>query len=302
MQTGTYSYPTTVGHEFAGDVVEVGPGVAGWTPGDRVTVIPLIPCGECPSCKLGKYHLCDSYDYFGSRRDGAFAEYVAVPTANLLRLPDSVDYETAAMTDPASVALHAVRKSGLSIGESVAVLGAGPIGAFAIQWAKIAGAGLVAATDVQEPKLILAKELGADVTVNARNEDPVAALHRVAPGGFSRVIEIAGSPAAQEQAIHIARKGGAVVYCGISHARLPLSESSVDVLMRREISIVGSWNSGFAPDESTNDWATSVHFFGQRALRALPLVTHRYALDQVKQAFAMAADRGSYFNKILFLP
>lgn len=302
MVNGTYSYPTIVGHEFAGEVVEVGLGVEGFSSGDRVTVVPLIPCGRCVYCELGRYHLCEDYDYFGSRRDGAFAEYVVAPASNMIRIPDSVDWETAAMTDPASVALHAIRQGGLAVGQSVAVLGAGPIGLFAVQWARIAGASRVAAVDIVDRKIELAEELGADITINALRGDPVATLRAAVPDGFSCVVETAGSSITQQQAIHLASKGGTVVLCGISHDRLPLTEESVDRLMRHEITIVGSWNSSFSPDSSANDWSTAVEFFGRKLLVGLPMVSHRYNLHQIKEAFEMASDRQTYFNKIMFIP
>lgn len=140
MQTGTYRFPTIPGHEFSGEVVGGGPGTETITPGQRVTVVPLIPCRKCSYCANGKYHLCADYDYLGSRRDGAFAEFVKVPAGNLMPLPDGVDFELGALTDPAAIALHAVRKLGLNPGDRVAVFGTGPIGAMALQWAKIVGA------------------------------------------------------------------------------------------------------------------------------------------------------------------
>jgi len=136
METGTYHFPTICGHEFAGEVVEVAPGVSNCKVGDRVTVIPLLPCGTCDFCRLGQYQLCDHYNYLGSRTDGAYAEYVKVWASNVLHLPPGVPFEAAAMTDPAAVALHAVRRLPLQPGQSVAVLGLGPIGLLAVQWAK----------------------------------------------------------------------------------------------------------------------------------------------------------------------
>lgn len=302
MKVGTYTYPTTVGHEFSGEVVETGAGADWFASGDRVTVVPLVPCEKCIHCRLGHYHLCDSYSYLGSRRDGAFAEFVVVPVTNIIRIPDTVDWETAAMTDPASVALHAIRRGKVVLGQTVAVLGAGPIGLFAIQWARVAGALRIAATDIFDPKLQLAGQLGADITVNALEHDPVTVLRAAIPEGFSCVIETAGSPITQQQAIQLASKGGTVVLCGISHDRLHLSDDSVDRLMRRELSVIGSWNSSFSPDSVANDWMSTVEFFGKNLIVGLPMVTHRFSLQQVSEAFEMASDRKNYFNKIMFIP
>jgi len=117
MVKGTYHFPTTIGHEFSGQIVDCGDKVKNnLTVGDRVSVMPLIPCGECQYCKVGQSHLCDDYDYYGSRRDGAMAEYIVVESANCLKLPANVDYEEGSFTDPVSVGLHAVRKCRLEAG------------------------------------------------------------------------------------------------------------------------------------------------------------------------------------------
>ena len=118
MLKGTYSYPTTIGHEFSGEVVELGRGVESASIGDRVTIIPLIPCGRCDYCAIGEYTLCDTYSYYGSRVDGAMAEFIAVKERNLLRLPEEVDFESGACTDPVAVALHAMRKAGVGVGDT----------------------------------------------------------------------------------------------------------------------------------------------------------------------------------------
>jgi L-iditol 2-dehydrogenase len=303
MATGAYSYPITIGHEFAGEVALRGAGVTNVSEGDRVTAIPLIPCGSCMYCKSGQYNLCDHYDYIGSRTDGAFAEYVKTRAENVLRLPDTVDFETAATTDPAAVALHSVRKAGVSVGDTVAVLGTGPIGLFTVQWAKIAGAVMVLAVDVYDEKLQIARELGADLCVNARNEDPVEVVNRVTKGrGINRVIETAGVPQTQRQGCLIASKLGSVVFCGISHAGLDLSEVAVDRVMRREISVIGSWNSGDVTVPHEDDWRTTLHFMGEGRLVAAPFITHREPLSNVPKLFDDIWNRHVVHGKVLFLP
>jgi len=132
---GTYRFPTICGHEFAGTVEAVGLGVDGYKPGDRVVVFPLLWCGKCAACELGNYVMCEDYDYYGSRRDGGFAEYVSVPPANLVPVPDGVSMEAASMTEPAAVAMHALKRAGGGfVGETVVVFGAGPIGLRRASW------------------------------------------------------------------------------------------------------------------------------------------------------------------------
>ena len=109
MVKGAYHHPITIGHEFAGEVVECAKEVTDTQPGDRVTIMPLIPCGKCEHCMVGNYQLCDDYVYYGSRIEGAMAEYIRVSSNNILKLPENVDYEAGSMTDPAAIAIHAVK-------------------------------------------------------------------------------------------------------------------------------------------------------------------------------------------------
>ena len=301
METGTYRFPTIPGHEFTGEVVALGPGVDGVEVGLRAAVVPLVPCKRCDYCSIGEYHLCEDYDYVGSRRDGAYAEYVAVPADNLLPLPESVDWELGAMTDPAAVALHAVRKLDLQAGDRVAVFGAGPIGVFALQWARILGASQTFAIDVFPEKLRVAAGLGADRVINGRDVDAVDAILEATDGrGVERTVEFAGLPVTQEQCILATAKRGASVWGGISHRGLTLGEEAVDAILRREMRIMGSWNSASAPPVS--DWRAAVLFMGRGQLRAGDLISHRLELEAIRETFEMMVERRKYFNKIMFFP
>jgi len=301
METGTYRFPTIPGHEFAGEVVDLGPGVDGIPLGLRAAVIPLMPCQVCDFCRIGEYQLCDNYNYLGSRTNGAFAEYVVAPAANLIPLPEGVSFEMGAMTDPASVALHAVKKLGIQAGDWVAVFGVGPIGAFALQWAKLLGAGETIAIDIFPEKLAVAARLGADHCINGREEDPVERIMALTGGrGVERAVEFAGHKVTQEQSILATAKMGSIVWGGISHSDLPLREKAVDGILRKELTLIGSWNSSFAPFIS--DWEKTLLFMGQGRLRGEELITHRLSLDEIKDAFKMMQERTEYFNKVMFFP
>ena len=301
METGTYHYPTIPGHEFAGEVVELGPETDAALLGKRVTVIPLMPCQICDYCRIGEYQLCEDYNYLGSRTDGAFAEYVVAPAANLLPLPEGVSFELGAMTDPAAVALHAVKKLEIKPGDRVAVFGVGPIGTFALQWAKLLGAGGTIAVDIFPEKLAVAAQLGADHCINGREEDPVERIMALTGGrGVERAVEFAGHKVTQEQSILATAKMGSIVWGGISHSDLPLREKAVDGILRKELTLIGSWNSSFAPFIS--DWEKTLLFMGQGRLRGEELITHRLSLDEIKDAFKMMQERTEYFNKVMFFP
>ncbi|PKM70587.1 MAG: galactitol-1-phosphate 5-dehydrogenase, partial [Firmicutes bacterium HGW-Firmicutes-18] len=211
-EKGTYSYPITIGHEFAGDIVSIGNRVQNLNPGERVTVMPLIHCGYCNYCRVGEYALCDNYKYYGSRIDGAMAEYIRVKADNVLKLPNNVDYEAGAMTDPVAVALHAVRKIKLEPGQQVVLLGIGSIGFLALQWLKTIGAGKVYVVDVFDEKLKQAESFGADYVINGKKQDVANVIMEQTNGeGVDAVIELAGNKVTQVQAIQVIRKMGIIV-------------------------------------------------------------------------------------------
>jgi L-iditol 2-dehydrogenase len=301
METGTYSFPTIPGHEFSGIVAQLGADVSGVNVEDRVTVIPFLPCRRCAYCEIGEYQLCEDYSYLGSRTDGAYAEYVVAPATNLLPLPENVSFELGAMTDPAAVALHAVRKLGLRPGDSVAVFGVGPIGVFALEWAKAMGAGLTVAVDIFTEKLDIAAQLGADVCIDSRSDDPIHHIMALTAGrGVNRSVEFAGHMVTQEQSLLSTAKRGSIVWGGISHSPLPLQEKTVDAILRRELTLVGSWNSSFA--HLNSDWATALQFMASGHIRGEEMISHRLPLEALPEAFRMLLAREEYTNKVMFFP
>ena len=157
LKNGAHFYPVVLGHEFSGEVVETGEGVTRVKTGDRVTGAPLLPCMRCEDCMRGDYALCRHYSFIGSSKQGAFAQYLVMPEQNAVRFDAAVPYEMAAFFEPATVALHGLLCNGYRGGGSVAVLGGGTVGLFAMQWAKIYGAKQVAVFDIDDGRLMLAK-------------------------------------------------------------------------------------------------------------------------------------------------
>ncbi len=302
MEKGAYSYPITIGHEFAGEVVEVGDKVKTAKPGDRVTVMPLVPCGRCPYCRIGEYVMCDNYDYYGSRIDGAMAEYIRVHNDNILAIPDEVDWQAAAMTDPASVALHGVRKAPETVGHTAVVFGLGAIGLLTVQWLKHLGCRRVFAVDIFDDKLQLAGELGADATVNGRQTDPLRwLLEQTGGAGCDIVVELAGNNITQAQAIAVVKKRGKVIFCGISYDDLVIPAKSLSHILRGEISIQGAWNSSIAP-LPINEWGISLASMAAGKLIMTPLISHRFELEECLPCFEMMYKRAESFNKVMFFP
>ena len=298
---GTYYTPIISGHEFAGEVVECGSEIKESRIGDRVTVAPLIPCNECEYCKLGVYALCEDYSYYGSRCDGAFAQYIPVKEKNLLKISDKISYETAATTDPFANAMHALKRGGFKEGDRVCVYGCGAIGLYAVQAAKALGASKVVAVDVSPEKLASARQCGADEVFNGRDADVAKQICDYLGGGADIVCEISGAPVAQHNAIMSAAKLGSVVIVGISKVGLQLSEQAVDKIMRGEINVKGSWNSFSNPFPGW-EWTKSIELFESGKASSDPVITHRLKLEDVADTFNKIDAGGMFFNKILFFP
>ncbi|WP_315075010.1 galactitol-1-phosphate 5-dehydrogenase [uncultured Clostridium sp.] len=296
--SGGAKYPIILGHEFSGEISQIGSEVKNIEVGDRVAVAPLVPCGKCVYCKSGDYGLCTDYNIIGTRVNGALAEYVKVPAEHILKLPDSLDFETAAGIEPATIAYHGLAKANINVGDSVVVLGCGPIGQFAIQWAKVFGASKIIAVDIFDEKLELAKKLGANYTVNSKETDSVAEILDITAGGADAVIETAGSKFTQEQALLISKKKGNVVFVGISHTPLPLSEKAAESILRGELKIQGSWNSYTQPYPG-NAWHATVDFMGKGEVVFKPMISHKIKLEEVGEYLRKMANREISFNKVV---
>jgi L-iditol 2-dehydrogenase len=248
--------------------------------------------------------MCQDYDYLGSRRDGAFAEYVVAPRRNLLPIPEGVTLEEAAMTEPASVALHALRRAGgCSIGETIAIFGVGPIGLMVAQWARAMGASQVLLFDIVTEKLEMARAMGFQSAFDSCSLDPAAKVTELTDGQGAEVcIEAAGCPPATRQALSSARRGGRVVLLGNPSADVTLSQGLISQLMRREVQIVGTWNSEYSCAGNHHDWGDALSAMASRQLDLLPLITHRVTLGNSIAALEMMRDRSEFFSKVLIQP
>jgi len=300
---GTYHFPTVIGHEFAGTVEACGPGVDDLEPGQAVAVFPLIWCGHCSACEQGRYAQCVNYDYLGSRRDGAFAEYVVAPRQNLLEIPDGVSLAEAAMTEPAAVALHALRRAGEVVGQTVAIFGAGPIGLMGAQWARATGAAQVLLFDLVPEKLSLAHTLGFAHTFNSNEADPIKTVVALTHGEGAHVcIEAAGVPPTTIQALAAARRSGRVVLLGNPSAEVTLPATLISQIMRREVSLFGTWNSDYSATGNNDDWRAVLQAMAAKTIEPGPLITHRIPLSAANEALLMMKEQRDFFCKILIYP
>lgn len=285
FEKGTYHFPTIPGHEFCGRVEAVHDEAdSGWI-GKRVGVYPLIPCQQCPSCQKGQYETCEHYDYLGSRRDGGFAEYAAVPVWNLLELPDTVSDIQGALLEPAAVALHAVKRAEIQSGNSICVVGTGAIGLLAGQWAKLLGAEQVVIKGRSEAKRSLAESCGLAYVTESAGER------------FDRVIEVVGSEAALTESINLTTPGGKLVLMGNPDGPRTLSQDTYWRILRKQLTLTGTWNSSYGCAES--DWEGALEAMFKGKLRIGTVVSHLLAGPELVKGLDIMREKQEIYSKIV---
>ncbi len=267
-----------MGHEFSGDIAEVGVGVGGWNVGDRVVAEPTVACLKCHYCTRGQHNRCLTGGSDGIVIDGAFAEYVKVPAYQLHRLPDEVSYAEGALIEPLAVTLHGMWSSGMEPGDSAAVLGAGPIGLMTMLWARAGGAGKVFATEVAESRLAYAKVL-ADVALNPSQTDIIGEIVAQTNGlGPDVVFECSGNAAAQVQALTLVRKGGRVVILGLGHEDTPIPSW---IVLTKEITITGAY--AYASLAGDGEFPKCIEFVRSKRIDLSRIPTTHIRLDDIAE-------------------
>lgn len=267
------------GHEPAGEIAALGPGVEGLAVGDRVAGYLPIGCGRCEHCLAGYLMLCEQWKCVGFDVDGGDADYHVLPARNCLPLPDEVSFVAGAlMTDMVGSQYHTQKVLGVRGGKTVAVFGLGPMGAAAVLVAKAFGAHVVA-VDILPERLDLARRLGADVTVNSSEHDPVEAIRSTTSGrGVDVAVDCSGAPAAQNAALDIAAKRGAVAFVGESR-KTEINPS--DQIIRKLLTVTGGW---YFP---LYEWAEISRLVAETKMPVEDLVTHRFAIEDAEKAFGM---------------
>jgi L-iditol 2-dehydrogenase len=238
---GAYHYPIIIGHEFSGVTGD----------GRRVGVFPLLPCFRCASCEARHYETCSDYSYIGSRRDGAFAEYVAVPEWNLVELPDSVSFEEAALLEPAAVALHAVKMIDFANVHSAAVVGNGAIGRLIAKWLELKGMG--------------------NVSLVGKNDSP---------GEADVYIEAVGTVNSFATCVENVRPNGRIISVGNPNAGFNIGQKLYWQILRKQISVKGVWNSSYP-----SDWREVLDNADKPGLKSL--ISHRYEFESLDDALKM---------------
>jgi 2-desacetyl-2-hydroxyethyl bacteriochlorophyllide A dehydrogenase len=277
------AYPRVMGHELVGRVETVGPDVTRVSPGDPVVVEPNYSCGHCPLCREGNRNLCLSRTTIGINRDGGFAELVRVPARCCWRATPGAGSDTLLLAEPLAVVVRAVGRGQPRRGESAAIVGAGTLGLLALQVLRARGARVMVVSRSRR-RFGLASELGAEAT-HATGEGAPADAARKFSGreGVDLVVETAGTPEAVTHALELVRPGGRVVLTGLPHEPTPVSFFSV---VQREVTLTGSM---IYQDE----FPEALELVDSGAVKTAPLITHRFGLDRIAEAFAAHADANS---------
>lgn len=299
---GPYVEGMTFGHEFSGVVTEIGSEVRGIQLGDRVAACPTFYCGECESCRKGELSRCKKLTVIGARHPGAYAEYVKLPAENIVPLPDNVDFDTAALIEPSSVVAHGYYRTRIQPGAEVAVMGCGSIGLLAVQWAKIFGAKKVYAIDIDDSKLDIAKEVGADILINSlENPAHTQLLEQTDGNGVDLAVESAGSPITSAQVLALPKKGGEVVFMGIPYADVHIERFYFEKIVRNELRVLGSWNAISSPFPG-KEWDSSIHYMSTGQINVKPMISYRLKLEEGPETFDQIINKKGSYVKVLFYP
>lgn len=300
LADAAFFYPIVLGHEFAGDIAEVGPGVTSVKPGDTVAGAALLPCMKCEDCAKGNYGLCKNYSFLGSRKNGAFSDYVVLPQENVVKYDPAIPYTTAVLFEPCTVAMHGLRVVGYTGGGTVAIIGGGTIGVFTAQLCKAFGAVKVVVFDIDEDRLALAKRMGADETVNTQEPDFLEKAMAITGGhGYDWLFEVAGQPATMQMAFELAASKAHVSFIGFPHVPVTFQPRLWEQLNLKELTLTGSRMSYNAPFPGP-DWTLVAHYLATGQLKIDPsMIFRRFPMKDAAQAFALFENPSQVKGKVI---
>lgn len=287
-----YKLPFVMGHEFSGEIVEVGDAVQGFKAGDRIAAETHIPCGHCETCRGGHQHICGNHmGVLGRTVDGCFAEYIKLHQKALIRLPDDITYAQGAVFEPFATAVHAVSKAE-PMGKTMLICGTGTIGKMAVQVAKLMGCTRVFANDISDEKLAGAKELGADVLINGMTEDLVEVIHRETKGyGVDTIIDFTGNEKVINQCVEAAKIAGTIVHVGMVGKPLTYQNFMYGVV-HKELKITGIYGR-----EMYQTWQQVSNLISSGKIDLEKFVAKRMKLEDFDRAVEAFAN---YSGRIVF--
>lgn len=299
--TGTYFYPLIPGHEFSGVVAAIGKDVDPEWNGRRVGVFPLIPCCSCGPCQNKQYEMCRKYSYLGSRRNGGFAEYVAVPAWNLIKLPDNVDYAEAAMMEPMSVAVHAMRKIAPSEAENIAICGLGTIGLFLLMFLLESGKKNILAIGNKEFQKQMAVKMGLseEYYCDSRTQDADQWLMEKTNGvGVDVFFECVGKNETLKQAVALTGAAGRIMLVGNPASDMTLEREIYWKILRNQLTVMGTWNSSFTHGQD-DDWHYVLKQLERRRINPAEFITHKFSLEELDKGFEIMRDKKEDYGKVM---
>lgn len=299
FETGTYHFPTVPGHEFAGIVREVFDKEDERFIGKRVGVFPLIPCKECDSCLQENYETCSHYNYLGSRTDGGFAEYVLVPTWNLIELPNEVSFEEAAMLEPIAVSLHAMKQIDWSNRESAVIYGVGPIGMMAAQWLRSFGIKQILLVGNKPEQIKLANAIGFTDVCNCKEQDALQWIKEQTGGnGVDVAVEGVGTSECLTQCLESVKAKGSILTLANPKGDMNLDKQAYWKILRKQLTVCGTWNSRFGTSTDDN-WKEAVAALSSNQISAAPLITHKLSFEELPTGLAIMKDKKEFYCKVM---
>lgn len=300
-QTGAHKMPLIPGHEFSGEVVQIGKKVDSAWMGARVGIFPLIPCKECEPCKKKLYEMCRNYSYIGSRQDGAFAEYVAVPEWNLIRLPEGVSYEAAAMLEPMAVAVHAMRRIEPKTEDTVVVCGLGTIGMLLLMFLLDAGIKNVLAVGNKEFQKEIALQLGLDKKqyCDGKTQDVTQWILEQTNGkGADAFFECVGKNETVVQAVDSTAFAGKICLVGNPYSDMQMEKNVYWKILRNQLVVAGTWNSSFM-HEVFDDWHYVLERISRGRIKPEKMISHTYEMSVLKKGMFIMRDKTEGYIKII---
>ena len=315
-ETGAHKMPLVPGHEFSGVVMKVGTNVSSELEGMRVAVSPKIPCRKCEMCVKGETDLCLNYDYTGSRRDGAFEEYVCIPVDNLIELVDNISFEEGAMIEPLAVAANAVRTGCAGIDHSddsvrIAVCGMGTIGLMVVMLLKEMGYSDIYVIGNKDSQRDKALDLGISPEhfCDVRNEDPVTWL-KEKTNGVSVYFECVGSNESIRYGLEAGEPKSVLVLVGNPHSDMSFSRNTYWEILRKQMRLLGIWNSSYRKecvdsgtiDNKIDDWHYVLRRLESGRIEPSKLISHRFSLEELDKGLDIMHNKTEDYCKIMIFP
>lgn len=297
-KTGAYHHPLIPGHEFSGQVVKCGKNSEHWN-NKRVGIFPLIPCGKCIPCQNKQYEMCRNYSYLGSRRDGGFAEYVAVPADNLIELPENVNFEEAAMLEPMSVAIHSIRRISPKKNDKVVVCGLGTIGLFIVMFLKEMGIENIFVIGNKEFQRQKALELGiSDDNYFNSKDGKISDWINKQLDSADIFFECVGKNETVYEAVNSTAPAGKIMLLGNPYADMQLDKAVYWKILRNQLTLLGTWNSSFT-HECSDDWHYVLQKLAEKKINPSIFISHRFPLEQLESGFLIMKDKSADYVKII---